>query len=161
MIIASTLDFNAMLLESIQELSSGWCTAPGSRLDFLGESLFDFTTYDNGMTELFARKAVEFIQAVNNRTTFEYIKDQDNYQWYLIMANMPFFANKLDWGGSIRGAWWARPHQHRTIEISTCDLWYHGEQLDTISFTLDEWTKFMAAVVEFAAPGMTEVKNVE
>ena len=75
----------------------------GSRLDFIGETIFNFTMYDGDASERFALKMIEVIECIINRTTFEYQKE--NYDNYLTMVNMPFLADKLDWGGSIRGAW--------------------------------------------------------
>ena len=75
----------------------------GSRLDFIGETIFNFTMYDGDASERFALKMIEVIECIINRTTFEYQKE--NYDNYLTMVNMPFLVNKLDWGGSIRGAW--------------------------------------------------------
>ncbi|MGB4985011.1 MAG: hypothetical protein WBO70_04495 [Erysipelotrichaceae bacterium] len=75
----------------------------GSRLDFIGETIFNFTMYDGDASERFALKMIEVIECIINRTTFEYQKE--NYDNYLTMVNMPFLVDKLDWGGSIRGAW--------------------------------------------------------
>ena len=118
---------------------------PESRLEWLGEYIFDFTTYDGNMSALFARKAIEVCSAINNKTTFLYIEDSDNYQWFLIMCNMPFFADKLEWGSSIRGAWW-----DNKIEFQSCGLWVDDEQLCETEFTLDEWKKFITAIIDFA-----------
>jgi hypothetical protein len=119
-----------------------------SRLEFLSDHIFDFTTYDSAMAELFARKAVEVCAAITNHTTFDYIKNQDDYEWFLIMCNMPFFATRIDWGSSIRGAWWSSPKQ---FELASCGLWIGSEQkADALWFTNDEWTQFIRAVVAFA-----------
>lgn len=124
---------------------------PGSRLEFLSESIFDFTTYDSEMAELFATKAVEVCAAINDRKTFEYIEDQDNYRWFLVMCNMPFFASRLEWGTSIRGAWWgAMPG--KKIEFQSCGLYIADNQCtDVMSFEVEEWRNFIAAVIEFAS----------
>lgn len=127
---------------------------PKSRLEYLADHVFDFTTYDGGMDQLFAQKAVEVIDSINNRTTFEYQeKNQENYQWYLIMVNMPFFQNRLNWGTSIRGAWW----DVKITEINSCGF-YIGEQqiTESLSFNNERWIEFMKAIVEFAKPEMTQ-----
>ena len=36
---------------------------------------------------------------------FEYIEKEEQYTNYLIMINMPFLQDKLEWGSSVRGAW--------------------------------------------------------
>lgn len=110
-----------------------------SRLEYLSDYIFNFTTYDGEMAELFARRSLEVRAAISNSTTFDYIKDADQYRWYLVMCNMPFFADKLEWGTSIRGAWWGEP-PHRKIEFSSCGLFLDGEQLhETMEFTRDQW----------------------
>jgi hypothetical protein len=75
----------------------------GSRLDFIGETIFNFTMYDGDASERFALKMIKVIESLINRTTFEYQKE--NYDNYLTMVNMPFLVDKLEWGCSIRGAW--------------------------------------------------------
>jgi hypothetical protein len=128
-------------------MASGDECPPQGRLDFLGEHIFDFTTYESGMSELFASKAVEVCAAINDGKTFDYIKDADNYRWYLLMVNMPFFQGRLDGGTSIRGAWWA----HNMPPVESCGLYEGGEQV--LSLSMDdprEWQGFIRAVIEFA-----------
>ena len=48
---------------------------------------------------------LEVIDVIINQTQFEYIKDEAKYLNYLTMVNMPFLSNKIEWGTSIRGAW--------------------------------------------------------
>lgn len=139
------------LLEHSYEIEStrGGCP-PETRLAFLSESIFDFTTYDGEKDEFFGRRAVEVCTAINDGKTFDFIKDSDNYTWYLAMCNMPFFAERLEWGMSIRGAWWAG-RMGKQIELDSCGLWMGDEQLtDTMEFSDDEWKRFIAAVIEFA-----------
>jgi hypothetical protein len=78
---------------------------PDNKSQFLGSRIFDFTTYDGGVDELFAKKMLEVIDCILNRTTFDYQNDENNYINYLTMVNMPFMQGKLEWGTSIRGAW--------------------------------------------------------
>lgn len=122
--------------------------APESRLEYLSDYIFQFTTYDGEMSELFAAKAIEVCEAINNRTTFEYIKEPNNYRWYLLMCNMPFFADKLDWGTSIRGAWWYSDID-KPIDLHSWGLWL-DEQTELAEFTAEEWKEFIEAIIEFA-----------
>jgi hypothetical protein len=51
------------------------CGASGlSKLNFLANDLFDFTTYENEFAELMARKTVEVGQAITDSKTFDYKK---------------------------------------------------------------------------------------
>ena len=99
------MDYLELLEHSYKTNAS--CLGKTSRLNYLSENIFGFTTYDSEMGDLFGMKAVEVCEAINNKQTFEYQKQPDGYMWYLIIVNMPFFTNKLDWGTSIRGAWWS------------------------------------------------------
>ena len=118
-------------------------------LEYLADNVFNFTTYESEYSELFARKALEVCTAISDGKTFEYIKEPENRLWYLLMVNMPFFADKLEWGTSIRGAWWAEP-PHKRIKFSSCGLFLDGEQLhETMEFTREQWREFIAAVVAF------------
>lgn len=117
-----------------------------SRLAYLSENIFDFTTYDLEMSETFATKGVEVCAAINDAKTFEYIADAENYKWYLLMCNMPFFSLRLNWGTSIRGAWW----DHREHELRSCGIWRGEEQETVLKFSREDWQKFIAAIVAFA-----------
>lgn len=129
---------------------------PENHLVYLSDHIFDFTTYDSKMSDLFAAKAVEVCKAINEGTTFEYIKDPEQYKWFLLMCNMPFFEDKLSWGGSIRGAWWDTQFQGEVILLESCGLYVGYEQLLKIEFKLDEWKKIISAVITFG----TEDKEV-
>ena len=123
------------------------CDREISRLEYLSNHIFDFTTYDGEIDELFATKAVEVCRAINDIETFEYQEDVENYRWFLIMVNMPFFCNKLEWGTSIRGAWWI----HEDITIDSCGLFDDNcDQILDLKLDRDEWVKFIDAVIIFS-----------
>lgn len=121
-----------------------------SRLVYVSEHVFDFTTYDNEKAELFAIKALEVCCAISNKETFDYIKDEVNYLWYLLMMNTKFFADKTEWGTSIRGAWWWIEDEYPIVLKHCCGLFLDGEQIINLTFTEEEeWLKFIQAVVNF------------
>lgn len=95
--------------------SDGWSQDDESRskLEFIASEIFDLTTYDSVMDELLATWMIEVIECIANKKTFEYQKL--NYERYILMVNMPFLKDKLSWGTSIRGAWFAI--HDRTMEI--------------------------------------------
>ena len=68
--------------------------------------LFDLTTYDDDVGERWGRAIIEVMRAIDKQETFEYIKESDSqYEKYLIVSNLLNRYGLLDWGGSIRGAW--------------------------------------------------------
>lgn len=122
-----------------------------ARLTFLSEGVFGFTLYDSHKDEFFARRAIEVCAAITEEKTYNYISMADeNYTWFLVMCNMPFFSERIEWGSSIRGAWWGSLH-NRQIEFSSDVLWVDGEQFnETLEFSVEEWKHFIAALIEFA-----------
>jgi len=76
------------------------------KLEWLGNIVFDFVTYDANMDRKWAQKMIEVLSCIIEGKTFDYQdKSQDNYENYLTMVNMDFLSGLLDWGTSIRGAW--------------------------------------------------------
>lgn len=120
---------------------------PESRLEFLADVVFQFTTYDGAMSVEFAARAVQVCTAITERATFSFIEDPECYRWFLLMINMPFFVGRLDWGTSIRGAWWG----HNDTSLESCGLWSGSEQVIKLEFSRAEWMSFIHAVIEFAA----------
>lgn len=145
-------DYRRMLDEGFAETPNFGGSTSSTRLEYLSEHIFDFTTYESEMAEMFAAKALEVCAAISDERTFEYIgASSDNRMWYLLMCNMPFFADKLEWGTSIRGAWWGEP-PHSRIKFDSCGLWLDGKQLyEPMEFTREQWEDFISAVREFAA----------
>ena len=145
-------DYLKMLEDGHAEMGAFQGEGSTSRLEYLSDYIFEFTTYETEMAELFASKAVEVCAAVSDKTNFDYIGvSEENRMWYLLMCNMPFFAGRLEWGTSIRGAWWGARHG-KPIPLDTCGLFWQGEQItETMNFTLAEWADFIEAVREFAA----------
>ena len=120
---------------------------PENKFDFLGDYIFNYITYDSEMSELFARKTVDVIKAINNHTTIEYIREnKENYKWYLILCNMSFLYGKLGWGTSIRGAWW----NCDGVTFQSCQLYDGDKQIcGYFKLTQEEWEKFISAIIEF------------
>lgn len=118
-----------------------------SRLEYLAGAVFDINTYDGEMDEQLARKAVEVCRAISDRSTFEYIEDPENYRWYLIMCHLPFFAERITWGTSIRGAFW---DSYGGVDFESCMIFDGGNQLhEPMEFTENGWKEFIAAVISY------------
>jgi len=70
---------------------------------FLCDVILDMTTYDMGISIEIGEMVLETLIQIKNRTTFEYIKDATNYKNYILSCQ--FIMDWLNWGTSIRGAW--------------------------------------------------------
>jgi len=87
-----------------------------SKTEFVGEDIFDFVTYDANVTEMLANKMLEVINVILNKSNSQYQENPQNYLTYLMMVNMPFLKDKLDWGTSIRGAFFDEYGHHSDKE---------------------------------------------
>lgn len=107
-----------------------------SKLDFIVEIIFNLTTYDSDINELLGNKMIKVIDCILNKTTFEYQKDKANYENYLMMVNMSFLEDKLEWGTSIRGAWF---DDFKEYEIANIKI--QKGQLSIFMQELIDWAK--------------------
>lgn len=141
------MDYLKLLKNSYEQVKEFQCENELSKYDYLSDYIFVFNTYDSEISELFVQKALEVCIAITERKTFEYQKNKTNYQWYLIMCNMPFFVGKLEWGTSIRGAWW---EFGVIFEIDTAGFYDGYEQIiEPFKFDRDQWLDFIKAMADF------------
>ena len=149
-----------MVMDYLRFLEQGYAATaseePRSRLEYLSDFIFEFITYDSEAAELFAEKALEVCAAISDSKTLDYISDAEQYRWYLLMVNMPFFAGRLDWGSSIRGAWW----DYEVTELASCGLWDDGKQLvEPMQLTHTQWREFIAALRQFGKPNVNSTAH--
>jgi hypothetical protein len=123
--------FIELLNNNYKEAKDLECS-PETKMEYAGSYVFDFTTYDSEMDILFAKNMIDVLKCILNEETFEYQKEQ--YINYLTMVNMPFLTDKLEWGGSIRGAWF--------------DNWQEYE-VDGIKIEKQELELFIAQLIEW------------
>lgn len=86
---------------------------PENKLEYIGEVIFDFTTYENIVLEKLTKEMFAVIEAILNKRNFAYIENEENEEQYLRMVNYPFLYDKLEWGTSIRGAWFDDYKEYR------------------------------------------------
>lgn len=118
-----------------------------SAFEYLSKNVFGFTTYHSEMEELFAKRALEVCMVISTGQTFQYQDDKGNYTWYLLMCNMPFFITRIDWGTSIRAAFW---DNNADFEINSCGLYNeNSDQITSLKFQRDDWDDFVKAMCDF------------
>lgn len=119
---------------------------PESRLEWLGDYVFNLTTYDGEMSHKMAAMMLGVCLVITSGTNYKFIEDKNDYFWYLVAVNMPFFKGKIQWGSSIRGAWWV--HEDITLE-TTENVDADGNQVCDPTFTQAEWANFILAMNRF------------
>lgn len=110
-----------------------------SKLEYISIAIFDFTTYDSEIGEMFALKMIEVLNAIIDHATFDYFEDnKEKYINYLTMVNMHFLYDKLEYGTSIRGAWL----DESKIYLFDCDkIKVEKGELGEFIKGLIEWSK--------------------
>lgn len=138
------IDFARVLEESFKEPDgSGYHYE--TRMQFIAREVFDLTTYESDFDELIGREIFDVCMAITHKKTFDYIEDEECMAKYLRCVNMQFFKDRLDWGTSIRGAWW----DHSGQVLKSCGLMDGPFQILKIDFTGDEWEAFMLTLEAF------------
>ena len=140
-------DYLKLIEEDLEEHMDEELYKLAPAVTYLSNNVFDFTTYDTDVSALFVQKAVEVCEAVTMKTNSEYIeKCHENYLWYLLMANMPFFEQRLEWGASVRGAWW---DYKLTWRLQYFNLGRGQAMTACKPRGQEDWCEFMAAVSMF------------
>ena len=81
------------------------CDIFETKYEWAASSVFKLATYDSDLDELFVKKILEVCKVILNRTNFEYIKDENNYHTYILVCQLLKDMKWINWGTSIRGAW--------------------------------------------------------
>lgn len=119
-------------------------TSAETKFEWAASEIFDLTTYDGELDELFVKKILEVLHAILERTTFEYIKDRDNYITYILVCQMLEQFHWIEWGTSIRGAWFETYHYNqKTRPILKDNLEIYG--VEEIPCTAEN----LKALIEF------------
>ena len=143
------MNYLKLLRESYKETADNRDDPTLEKLEFLANDIFGFTTYENVVSSMMAKKAIEVCKAISDKKTFDYIANEEGNFWYLVMVNMPFFENRLEWGSSIRGVWWDLWGDKEFI-IKSCGLFSEGEQILELKLNNSEWIKFIEAMANFS-----------
>lgn len=73
---------------------------------WLVEEYFNLTTYDDDISQEWGDAIIEILGVINDDNNFDYIdSSEENYKKYLMVANLLEREQLIDWGTSIRGAW--------------------------------------------------------
>ncbi len=76
-----------------------------NKYEWVCDELFQLTTYDSGMSEKWGRRIIDVCKAILEGKTFDYIEKEGNYEPYLMVCQLLDKKNWIEWGTSIRGAW--------------------------------------------------------
>ena len=116
-------------------------------------NVFDLITYDRELYEIFVKKIIEVCKVILNEQNFEYIEDRDNYITYIIVCQLLEKFDWIDWGTSIRGAWFEEKNssygESKNIldKVEWTQLLVDGKwgkhEISEVPFTVDNLNAFI------------------
>lgn len=118
----------------LHSLMGGYDECDLNKYEFVGDEIFNFVTYDNFYTIKLTMHMLEVLDVLIKKYNYSYLKEEDQYSNYLLMINMPFLINKIEWGTSIKGAWLDESKLYEILQVEIQDI---------VPFikTLLEWVK--------------------
>ncbi|AUR91587.1 hypothetical protein NVP1161O_145 [Vibrio phage 1.161.O._10N.261.48.C5] len=125
------------------------CRDSETKYNFLADAIFDICTYENLYSAKMAEEFLEVCVAIANGKTFDMISTEAGNALYLRTINYDFFQTKIEWGCSIRGAWW-----DWKIKIESCYL-INGKGEQVLELNLEQGIKsgemhsFVQALFDF------------
>lgn len=101
-------------------------TCGDTKYEWAASEVFDLTTYDGDLDKLFVKKIIEVLNVIFDRTTYDYIKDETNYITYILVCQLLEKFNWINWGTSIRGAWFDEYYSRKGHPILDTNLEQYG-----------------------------------
>ena len=120
-----------------------------TKYQWVGNAVFNLVTYDGALDELFAKYIIEICKAILERRTFDYCSGSDiteDYVKYILVCQKLEALDWINWGTSIRGAWFDAGKDAEPI-LKYIEESRHG--VDKIPFTIEN----IEALIEFVEEG--------
>lgn len=117
------------------EQQKSWCDPEMSKYEWAANHVFDLTTYDGDLDELFVKCIIDVLKVIRDRYNFEYIKDEDNYIGFILVCQLLDKFHWIEWGSSIRGAWFDSYHPNCRVHPILEELSWSSYDPDIKSYT--------------------------
>jgi hypothetical protein len=111
---------------------------------WLSNEVFDLTTYDEELDEMFGRKMIEVCKVILEGKTFEYIRNREKYVQYILACQPLEKHGWINWGTSIRGSFFEDCEFNENAK-ELCSCCYSGDKIPFTKETLKELIKFIEA----------------
>lgn len=128
-----------------------------TKYEWAASNIFDLTTYDGSLDEKFVKAIIEVCKVILDGDNFEYMMDERNYVKYILVCQVLDRFHWIDWGTSIRGAWFERENfapYGATEPIVSKDIleeckWWSAED--------GEWTEHVVNAVPFTIDNLRDL----
>lgn len=78
----------------------------GSKYEWAASEIFGLATYDGDLDKLFVERICDVCKYIAAGKTFEFINmSEENYITFILVCQVLYKKNWINWGTSIRGAW--------------------------------------------------------
>ena len=126
-----TKDLLNWLFEENKEAEKLRENADYSKYQFLSNLVFGLGAYDDEIEEKWGKAIFEVMCAIRDRKTFEYIDiDDTHYERYLLVCQLLNQNNWINWGSSIRGAWFEDTLHDQKIMLDMLGVSIADERFD-------------------------------
>lgn len=89
-----------------------------NKYEFLSDEIFVLAPYDDSISEKWGKAIYEVMKAIYECKNYDYINiDQAHYETYLIVANLFEERELIEWGTSIRTAWFQTDAIEQDIKV--------------------------------------------
>lgn len=133
-----------------------------TKYEWAASDIFDLVTYDGGLDEMFVKDILEVCKVILERSTYEYIGNHECYVKYILVCQLLNTFKWIDWGTSIRGAWFSttfmmplESEQFKPRNILEEYKWWSFEDghkidhvIDAVPFTIDNLKDLIAFMEE-------------
>lgn len=141
------------LYKANYETSQKLLNRTDTKYNWAASQIFGLATYDGELDELFVKDIIEVCKVILNRTNYDYILNRENYIKYILVCQMLNEHNWIDWGTSIRGAWFGKcgcPELESKDILDELEWWdYNLEEprcvIEKVPFTEEN----LKALIEF------------
>ena len=82
-----------------------WHDDEYDKYEWAANYIFELITYDAALDEKFVKDIIEVCKVIIDKRNYDYIKDDNNYIKYILVCQLLDRFQWINWGTSIRGAW--------------------------------------------------------
>lgn len=123
-----------------------------TKYEWAATYIFDLYTYDANLDVRFVKDILEVCQVIIERD-FEYQMDDNNYIKYILVCQLLYHFNWINWGTSIRNAWFEDSSRKDILEESS---WTQ------LNEKTGEWDHYKLEAVPFSRDNLKElIKFIE
>lgn len=116
-----------------------WHEDEYDKYEWAANYIFDLCTYDAELDEKFVKAILEICQVIIDKENFYYIYNDKNYTTYILVCQLLNNFQWIDWGTSIRGAWFENYRDGRKVILEDIG------KIDGVPFSIDN----LKALIEF------------